>query len=815
MAQPLRLPVLPIRMHRIITTLSICFSLIGILPCSGQEVFFFRDSNNPGYYDTGLAFKNSPSTIEQTGPSGDKIPTSTTAFAGNNSLRLKWNSKPGGDWSALVIAPGWPFQNISTTDTLAFWAYSETGLSKDHWPTIFMEGAPGTTKSRKYSIASYAGDLPAKSWVRIKIPLSVFFKDPTQTAIQFTQIKAIIFGQSLADGLDHTLLIDELGTFKTGPASSALPTPTFLSARGYDRHIELRWPAVATPPLQWRIYRSTNGGKDFSPLRTISGNDTLFIDFHSSAAVDSFTYHVRATNSGGQESDPSPSARAALQPMSDDELLDMVQSYSLRYFWDFAHPVSGLARERNTSGNTVTIGGSGFGIMGLLVGIERGWIARSQGLERLLKIVGFLEKANRFKGVFPHWMDGNTGDVIPFSARDNGGDLVETAFLFQGLLTARAYFDQSSTNEIALRQKITSLWETTDWNWYRQNQNLLYWHWSPNYGFVINHALRGWNETMIAYLLAIASPTYPIAPSIWQTGWANNGSMRNGNQFFGIRLPLGTNLGGPLFFTHYSFLGFDPRNKKDQYADYFQQNLNQSLLNRAYCIANPKKFPGYGENCWGLTASDDPLVGYFAHEPAYALDNGTVAPTGALSAMPYTPEASMAALKYFYREQGQHLWGPMGFYDAFNLQENWTASSYLAIDQGPIIAMIENHRSGLLWNLFMKNPEIQTALDKIGFTATTTPSQEIVRPEQLGFQLYPNPASKQVYLRFTLPEAATASISITNIAGQHLKQILPPTFFQAGSQEILLSLSQFEPGIYFLQLAMGSTQSTQALILQP
>ena len=392
---------------------------------------------------------------------------------------------------------------------------------------------------------------------------------------------------------------------------------------------------------------------------------------------------------------------ATVAEASDSALLDMIQRYSFRYFWEFAHPASGMARERNTSGDIVTTGGTGFGIMALLVGIHRGFISREEGRDRLLKITGFLGFADRFHGVFPHWMDGNTGNVVPFSPKDDGGDLVETAFLMQGLLAARQFFEENEPLETALRQSITQLWEAVEWDFYRKNgSGKLYWHWSPNYGWEINFPITGWNEALIVYLLAVASPTHPVPASLWQSGWTAS-NYANGFTFFGQKLPVGPNAGGPLFFAHYSFLGFDPRGKKDAFCNYFHQNRAHSLINRAYCAANPKNFVGYGNDCWGLTASDDP-GGYLAHEPNN--DNGTISPTAALSSMPYTPVESMAALKHFYRQLGAKTWGPMGFFDAFNEEKNWQADSYLAIDQGPIIGMIEKFSERPFVGAFHEKP---------------------------------------------------------------------------------------------------------------
>jgi hypothetical protein len=404
--------------------------------------------------------------------------------------------------------------------------------------------------------------------------------------------------------------------------------------------------------------------------------------------------------------------------ISDDSLLTLVQKQTFRYFWDYGHPSSGLARERLGSGDVVTSGGSGFGLMGILVGIERNFITRQQGFERLNKIVNFLNSpsTNRFHGAFPHWINGSSGKVYPFSSKDDGGDLVETAFLMQGLLTVNEYFKNGTTDEKAMCDTIQKIWKNIEWDWYRNgNQNKLYWHWSPNYGWYINMPITGWNEALIIYVLAAASPTHSIPKIVYDEGWARNGSypMKNGKNFYGIQLPLGYDYGGPLFFAHYSFLCLDPQNLSDQYADYWTQNVAHSRINFEYCKANPKHYRGYGVKCWGLTASDIPN-GYTASSPTN--DLGVIAPTAALSSFPYTPDESMAALKYFYYILGDRIWSDYGFRDAFSLSSGWFADSYIAIDQGPIVCMIENYRTGFLWDLFMANPDVRNGLDKLGFT---------------------------------------------------------------------------------------------------
>jgi hypothetical protein len=413
--------------------------------------------------------------------------------------------------------------------------------------------------------------------------------------------------------------------------------------------------------------------------------------------------------------------------LTDEELIDIVQEYTFRYFWDGAEPNSGMARERyhvdgdypQDDKHIVTTGGSGFGIMAIIAGIERNFITRKEGVDRLEQVVGFLSEADRFNGVWPHWLNGETGEVQPFSPRDDGADLVETSFLVQGLLTARQYLLNGNEHERQIAAKIDTLWREVQWDWHtRDGENVLYWHWSPNHGWAMNHAIRGYDECLITYILAAASPTHPVSPKVYHEGWARGGDIITSVTQYGHTLTLRHNgaeqYGGPLFWAHYSYLGLDPRNLEDKYGNYWENNVNHTLINRAWCVENPNGFEGYGEDSWGLTASYS-INGYSAHAPLR--DVGVISPTAALSSIPYTPEYSMQAMRYFYEELGDRLLGKYGFYDAFSETDDWFPQRYLSIDQGPIVVMIENYRSGLLWELFMQNPEIAAGLEKLGFTS--------------------------------------------------------------------------------------------------
>ena len=403
--------------------------------------------------------------------------------------------------------------------------------------------------------------------------------------------------------------------------------------------------------------------------------------------------------------------------ISDNALLDLVQQQTFKYFWDYGHPVSGLARERsNATPETVTSGGSGFGVMTIVTAVSRGFITRTQGLARLQTIASFLKNtAPKFHGAFSHWMNGTTGAVVPFSTNDNGADLVETSYMMMGLLTARQFFNGADPAETTLRNDINTLWNGVEWDWFRQNgKKVLYWNWSPNFGFAVNVPIQGWNETLITYVLAASSPTHSIPKPVYDSGFARNGAMINNGNFYGYQLPLGPPAGGPLFFEHYSFLGINPNSLIDFYANYTTQTKNHTLINYTYCVSNPKSWYGYSDSCWGLTASDI-QNGYTASSPTN--DVSYIAPTGAVSSLPYAPTESMKALKFFYYVLGDKIWGQYGFKDAFSLQNLWFADSYLAIDQGPMIVMIENYRSGLLWNLFTSCPEIKTGMLSLGFSA--------------------------------------------------------------------------------------------------
>ncbi len=708
----------------------IIFVSMFIFPQSKYDnhVFFdYSKSDNFYFYSSGFFDGESKISLLNS-----KLPVeSSNFFCPPNCIRMNWTSSENGNWKGIIKIDKWRNRNINFYgDYLSFWIFAPVEIEKNSLPLISIKDWQNK-ETNALKISQFINEIFYKKWTQIKIPIKAFSK--TDKAFNFHKIKEINFSQGFPDKKEHTLLIDEITFVNLYNNSFNLPVPKLIKAKGYDRHIELEWEKINNPGLfAYKIYRSTNG-VNFTPVAFQKDNFNRYSDFLGKSGVKVY-YKVSCLDLNFNESPLSNSVSSETKKMSDEELLSMVQEASFRYYWDSGHKAAGLGLE-NIPGdeNLIAVGASGFGIMAIITAAERGFITRDQAVQRLLMIVRFLKKADTFHGAFPHFLDGNTGNVIPlFGKHDNGGDLVETAFLMEGLLTARQYFNKNIADENEIRNSITEIWQRIEWNWYKQSSDsdFLFWHWSPDFEWVINHPLVGWNETMIVYLLAIASPTYPVEPEMFYSGFCGQSERAvkyrrnwgkttdgdhyaNGNNYYGIKLDVGVGSGGPLFFNHYSFMGFDPKIIKDEYTDYFENSKNITRINHLYCIDNPGGYAGYGDSCWGLTASDDPW-GYLAHDPSANKDNGTITPTGALASFPFTPEESMKALKYFYRELGDKLWGIYGFYDAFNLTQNWFAKIYMGLNQAPITVMIENYRTGFIWKLFMSNPEIQQMVKRIG-----------------------------------------------------------------------------------------------------
>ena len=567
--------------------------------------------------------------------SQQKLPVAHQYFySPPNSLELTWCSRPGGDWHAEIHVEHWRGRTMRQQgNTLTFWCYTENPIQTEGLPMLVLQVSDGRL-TLPLRLSKVITEIHARSWTYVQVPLTLF--NPDTRELDLGQLAKVIFTQSLDDNEEHTLYLDEIKIRDLRDSKSVSP-PTHLAAHAFDRHVDLQWEPVSDPEVEYYVIYRSDDGETYTPVGIQNPTFHLFTDYLgcSDAAV---SYRVTAVNHAYQESSPSRLVSATTHPLDDDGLLAMVQEVSFRYYWEHAHPDAGLSLECVPGDeHMIALGASGFGLMALIVAVERGFVTRDAALRHLDKALRFLENADRFHGVWPHFLDGRSGKVIPFFGKyDDGGDLVETAFMMQALLAVRQYFDRNTPKERQLHKRITDLWETVEWDWYRNpnDPDFLFWHWSPNHGWQINHPIIGWNEAMIIYLLAIASPTHPVPASLYFSGWASQSERaqlyrqiwgktrdgdhyQNGNSYYGLPLSVGVGPGGPLFFTHYSFLGFDPRGKRDRYANYYKNNQIQTLINYRYCVANPGGYKGYGKDFWGLSASID-YPHDLAHDPTPA-----------------------------------------------------------------------------------------------------------------------------------------------------------------------------------------------------
>jgi hypothetical protein len=735
--------------HRRRPPLALCLVLLatGLIFSAGSSAqseyyrhVIFDNSGQLDIYWHSTASVTAPSTLAG---NAYHLPVESSIFhSPPNALRIEWKSLPKGGWDAEIHPVNFPnrFPELEG-HTLFFWLYAPQAIAAADLPQVVLSDAKGglqvaTTPGRftvPEPLGEFSGDIPAGRWVQVRIALAEL-KSASVYSFHPERLQSLIFHQGRADGAKHVLIVDDIRIDDEHPASALPPaSPDHVKAKGYDRHIVVQWQAAETPNLDhFVIYRALDGG-NFEPIGIQLPDSHLYSDFIGRSGVTA-QYRVAAVDRQDHASLPSAPATAATRELSDDELLTMLQEAAFQYYWLASGQNSGMAHE-NVPGDDriVATGASGFGISALVVAVDRHFVTRDEGLARLEKIVDFLERAPRYHGAWSHYMNDLTGQTMAlFGMYDNGGDMVETSYLMQGLLTARQYFHGPKPREQAIYRRITKLWEGVEWDWYKQTERspFIFWHWSPQWGYRIHHPLIGFNESLATYLLAIASPTHPVSADMYYSGWASQNARAleyrqgwsgssdgklygNGKTYYGIKLDVGAGTGGPLFFTHYVFMGFDPHKLHDRFTtSYFDNSRNIALINRAWCMDNPKHFEGYGPDAWGLTASFG-FNGYSTPAPDTISDEGTITLTGALSSFPYTPEASMAALKHYYRDLGAELWGIYGPRDNYNPSQHWVSFHYMGLNQAPIVAMVENYRTGLLWKTFMSNPEIPAMLQKL------------------------------------------------------------------------------------------------------
>jgi hypothetical protein len=803
------LPRRPARLARLL--LPALLLLVAPRSAAATGVRLFTDGSGT-YWDLSYGAYTGGSSVELV--NGSKAPLEyTTRWRGTSSLRMRYNARNGGDWLLGVANTGWTAVDAATVDTLAFWAYSGVALPAADLPYVFIEDR-NNTRSPRYPMAPYnPNGLPAATWTRLVMPLDPIKAGPGSANLSL--MNKTFFAQTPAGtmGVVLTIYLDEI---RWVPADPTPPlTPAGLAGMGFERHVDVTWDLPPADVESYRVERKVDGA--WTPWLWDTAEDGGAALWLGAPAL-ACTVRVVAEDWSLRESAPTDELALATATLDDTDFLDMIERATFRYFWQGAHPVSGLTRERSSSGDVVTSGGSGFGLMAVPVGIERGYVTRAEGVARVLQQLTFLSaSAERHWGAFPHWLSGSTGAHVGFlGPGDDTVDLVETSYLAEGLLTVRRYFDGPSTDETEIRALATALWEAIEWDAFlAAGESTLRWHRSPTTGLSSAY-VSGWNECMITYLLGVASPTHPIAASCYHAGWARNGGIVLNQSYYGYPLSVGYAYGGPMFFAHYSFVGFDARLMRDAYADYFTHNQNHARVQAAYCAVNPGGYTGYSASCWGLTASDDPY-GYSAHEPVIN-DNGTLTPSAALGSMPYVPAKALAAARTFYGTYGATLWGFEGFKDAFNPGLGWTASDYIAIDQGPIVLMIENYRSQLLWNRFMSNPEIAPMLAALGFVtdSVVTAVPEPAAPAALRLAAAPNPSRGAVALTIELPRAADVTLEVFDLAGRRAALVHQGPL-GAGRHALAWDGrgpggAEAAPGVYLARLQAGATATSARLV---
>lgn len=422
-------------------------------------------------------------------------------------------------------------------------------------------------------------------------------------------------------------------------------------------------------------------------------------------------------------------------PFSMDEL----QERTFAYFWDLALPGNYQIPDRWPKKTFSSIAATGFGLTSYLVGVERGYVTRAEAAERTLHTLQVLRDlpqgpdstgVSGFHGFFYHFL---TNDQ---ATRYKNVELstIDTGLLMAGILSAQSYFDGDSPEEQKIRALADTLYRRVEWDWFLNDSTRLSMGYRPERGFLQND-WHGYNEAMILLVLALGSPTHPIPAEGWQA-WCDTYEW---DAFYGQE-HLNFE---PLFGHQYSQMYIDFREIQDPYmkakgSDYFQNSRMATLTNRAYCMDNPRQFVGYGEDCWGLTACDGPRVldtiwqgepvQFFTYRargasPQRIVDDGTIAPTAAGGSVPFAPEVCLPALEYMWTTYYDDLIGEYGFRDAFNptftfcegCENGWFDTDYLGIDQGPILIQIENHRSGLVWEIMKRNPYIRKGLERAGF----------------------------------------------------------------------------------------------------
>lgn len=697
-------------------------------------VFDEDDAIGAGYYDASVPAVTPPSTLTTTAsPSGGKLPILTNrAFTGTQSGLLEWKSAPGGAWSFFIASPAWQIKDLTGYSNLVFFINGPAAIAAATLPRLGLEGS-ANQKTPTISLGTFLSqgmDSDTKTWQRVTVPLAAF---QPFASFSLAQFKDVFFTQNAADNIPRTVWLD--GVRVTDGSTPAAPGG--VVTRAGDQSVVLHWARNSEANLAgYRIYRSLNPNGPFTLLNSAPLQLPSFADFAVTNGQNYF-YVVRALNGAWAESLDSTVASA--QPhafASDAEFLEYLQQTTFDYFWYEANPTNGLVRDRSQPNSFASIAGVGFGLTGIGLAIDHGWISREQGRQRVLTTLRTFYSGPQgtnasgmigYKGWYYHFLGLNTATRFGTTELSS----IDSALLFAGVLYVKDYFDADQPDEAEIRRLADAIFNRVDWHWMANGANSLTMGWMPETGFLSARWI-GYNEAMVLYVMGLGAATNPLPAAHWNS-WTSGYAWRTNYGQAYVEFP-------PLFGHQYSHCWIDFRHLADAYMrnrgiSYFENSRRATLAQRAYAIANPGGFTGYGSNVWGFTACDGPGYGRFAGynargAPPAENDDGTIAPTAVGGSLPFAPEICLPALRNLYDRFRTNLWTGYGFRDAFNLTANWWDPDVLAIDQGAILLMAENHRTQNVWRRFMRSPEIQRGLKAAGFTNLTLVPLQIQRGAQ-------------------------------------------------------------------------------------
>ena len=699
------------------TTLALrAFSAIPDLVIFDEDDPLGRD-----YYDASVGGSNGGSLLKLRASSRDKMPISETSAArGEVSGVMEWLSAPGGDWQLHIFRPGFPLLDTVPYERLTFAVNSPRSIAPDALPLLELQDLRGSRRTIPLSSVLGGTDADSNSWQTVSIALSALQGDP---AFQPDRVKHVTFRQNKSDRQAHILWLDDLKFMARDRLefTNRPPAPLNLTARSGDRTVTLSWNAVQNAGVtRYRVSRKTPDGQ-FAELPGSPVVMQSVADVHVTNGV-SYTYIVRAENHAGLSENSSQISASPKAFATDDHFLEYVQATAFDYFWREANPENGMIRDRTQPWSAASIAAIGFGLSAINIGIDHAWITREAGADRILKTLRTLWSAPQstneintsgYKGWFYHFLTFEDGTRFGTSELSS----IDTSLLLTGVLDAQQFFNRDSATEREIRDLARRIFDRVDWNWMLNRGDTLAMGWYPDRGFT-SARWRGYNEASILYLLGLgATGPNALAPEHWRN-WTKTYDWRTSHGYSFVHF-------APLFGHQYTACWIDFRGIQDDYTraksiTYFENSRRATLAQREYCIANPGRFPGYAPDVWGLTACDGPgsggAHGYIARgAPPAENDDGTIAPTAAGGSLPFAPEECVRALKAIYDGHRERIWCGYGFRDAFNLKEDWWGQDVIGIDQGPILLMAENMRTGRVWERMRENKVLQRGLAQAGF----------------------------------------------------------------------------------------------------